>query len=199
MVAPPNKSTGGGGGGGGLEDFGQVTAVAGALLSSIGAFYGVQSQRYQLRSRSLSLLFQASTAGLNAQVAEIDAAAILEAGKFEKGLSTLRFGQIKATSATQQAAAGVQAGVGSAGEVQASIELAKDIDSLTIERNAVRAAGAARLRAVNFRNQAALARVSAANVRRFSSTLSPGLAGLTSLIGGSSQVASSFLAGQGRS
>lgn len=173
--------------------------MAGAAVSAIGAFYGTQAQRYTLRSNALSLQFQASTAGLNAQLAEQEANVILQAGKQEKAFATLRFGQLKATSRATQAAAGVQAGVGSAGEVQASIELAKDIDALTIERNAVRAAGQARLRAVDFRNQASLARVSAANARRFSSTLSPGLAALTSLIGGSSQVASAFLSRGGRS
>lgn len=187
-----------GGGGGGLELSGQITAISGALVSSIGAFYAVDAQKYNLRSEALNLAFQGSIAGINAQIAEQDANALLRAGQQEKALSTLRFGQVKAASRAVQGASGLQAGVGSAGEIQASIELAKDLDSMTIESNALRAAGAARLQAVNLRNRAMLARVSAASARRFSSTLSPGLAALTSLIGGAGQVTSSFLSRQGR-
>lgn len=177
----------------GIKDFGVIMGVTGILQSAIGSYYAVQAQRYQLRSQALDLEFQGSIADINARAAEQDAQATLRAGQQQKALSTLRYGQAKAASRTRQAAAGVQAGVGSAGEVQASIEVAKELDSLTIERNAVRAAGASRTRAVNFQNQALLSRVSAANVRRTAGTLNPALAATTSLIGGAGQVASQWL------
>jgi hypothetical protein len=176
-----------------LQTFGIVLGIGGALTSAVGAYYSVLGQRYQLRSQALSRDFEASIAGFNARAAERDAQALIQAGQQRKGLSTLRFGQLKAASRTRTAAAGVQAGVGSAAEVQASIEAVKEIDSLTIELNAVRAAGAARTRAVDFRNRALFARVSAANARRSAGALSPGLAAATSLLGGAGRVSSQFL------
>ena len=196
-------SGGGGGGGGastsGLQGLSQASlglGVVGAMLSSIGSYYSVLSQRYQVRSQALDLEFQGTMSDLSARSAELDANALLEAGAQEKGLSTLRYGQAKAESRTRTAAAGLQAGVGSAAEVQASIEAAKQLDSLTIERNTFRAIGSARSAAVNFRNRALISRVSAHNLRQFAGSVSPFLAGATSLIGGAGQVTSSFLAQQ---
>jgi hypothetical protein len=177
----------------GLASFGLIMGAVGTLTSSIGAYYSTLAQRYQLRSQALDLEFQGSIANINARAAERDAHIALEAGRHEKAASTLRYGQAKESVRAQTAAAGVQAGVGSAAEVQASIELAKQTDSLTIERNAFRAAGASRARAVDFRNQALLSRVSAGNLRRFAKTMKPGLSALTSFIGGAGQVSSSYL------
>lgn len=178
---------------GAASPIGLALGAAGAAMSAIGAYQAVQAQQFQLGSQASNLDFQGTMADFNARLAERDAHDAIEAGRHQKGLSTLRFGQIKSSSRTRLAASGVQAGVGSAAEVQTSIEAAKEIDSLTIERSAVRAAGSARLRAVDSRNRASFARVSAGNLRRQAGALSPGLAALTSLIGGAGQVTSSFL------
>ena len=183
---------------GGISQASMILAAFGAVNSAIGSYYSALGQRYELRSQASSLDFEGSMADLNARLAERDASALLEAGKHEKALSTLRFGQVKEASRTRMAAGGVELGVGSAAEVQTSIEAAKEIDSLTIERNALRAAGASRMQAVNLRNQAQLARVSAANLRRTAGTISPALSAFTSLIGGAGQVSSAYLSRQGR-
>ena len=177
----------------GLQTFGTVLGISGALLSAIGSYRAAESQRYQLESQALELELQGSLANLNARAAEQDAEAILEAGAREKGRTTLRFGQVKGAARARAAAAGIQAGVGSAAEVQVSIEAAKEIDSLTIERNAVRAAGAARLRGVNLRSQALLSRVGVQNLRRGARSLSPGLAAATSLTGSAATVTGQIL------
>lgn len=176
-----------------LRNFAEVSAVGGALLSSVGAYYSAEANRYNLRSRALDADFAATIAGSNARAAELDAEAQLIAGQQQKGLVTLRFGQTKAAVRTRTAAAVLELGVGSAAEVAASIEAAKEIDAMTIEMNAVRAAGASRRRAVDFRNQAALARVSAANLRDSASSINPGLAAATSLISSAGPVSASLL------
>jgi hypothetical protein len=177
----------------GLATFGLVLGVAGALSQTIGAYYSTVSQRYQLRSQALDLELAGSIADLNARAAEQDAAAIARAGQQQKGLATLRYGQAKAESRTRTAAAGLQAGVGSAAEVQASIELAKELDAFVIEENALRAAGNARRRAVDERNRALLARTQASSLRRIGKSLSPTLSSISSLIGGAGQVSQALL------
>lgn len=168
----------------GLADFGLVMQAFGMVNQAIGTFYAAQSQRYAARAERLNLEYQGSIADINARAAETDAQALLEAGHLEKLQSTLGFGAARAALRTRQGSSGLQAGVGSAAEVAASLEAAKEIDSLTIDRNALRAAGAARMREVNFQNQAALARVSARNIHGAAHSLSPGLAAFSSLLGG---------------
>lgn len=187
------SGAGGGGFAAGAQSFGKFLAIGGAITTAVGAFYGVEAQRYNLRGRALDFRFAASTALTNARVAEREASDLILAARSAGAITGLRFGQAKAAARTRTAAGGVVAGVGSAAEVEASIEFAKDIDLLTIERGAVRTAGAARMRAEDLRSQAALARAAAIGAHEFSSTLSPGLAGLTSLIGGASQVSAAFL------
>jgi hypothetical protein len=159
------------------------------LTGAIGSFYAAKSQQYELRSQQLSLEYQQNIANLNARLAEADARAIIEAGHHAVGLSTLRAGQIEAANRAATAARGVQAGVGSAAEVQASLAFARESDAITIDANAARQAAQARLRAVDLSNRGLLAGVSASNIRRTASGISPGLAGFTSLLSGTSRIA----------
>lgn len=194
-TAPGPTSIGGSAGSAaGLGPFGLILGAAGAVMGSIGSYYSAFSERYQLESEALNKDFEASIAGVNAASAELDAQAALQVGKSEKSRLTLGYGQTKATSRVRQAAGGLQAGVGSSAEVQSSTEVAKELDALTVERGALRAAGASRTRAVGFRNQAALARVSAQNLRGTAGSINPYVSALTSLIGGAGQVSSRFLA-----
>jgi hypothetical protein len=175
-----------------LSNFGLLMAGTGALVSSIGSFYAAKTAQYKFESDALSLDFQQTISNINARAAEFDAQQALEAGKQRKALATLRFGQLKAESRVSAAARGVQAGVGSAAEVQASIEFAKDVDAFTIDSNAFRAARAARRRALDFRNQAGAAGVGAANARSSRRSLNPALAAFTTALGGVGRVGSDF-------
>lgn len=198
MVGPPNKPSGAAGASG-LSNFSNVMAVAGAAVSSIGAFFSASSTRYAGRSQALNLEFEASIAGVNAELAERSAATAIRAGRQTKAAVTEQFGQIRSSAQVTQAASGLQAGVGSSAEVLASIELAKARESSTIDMNTVRAVNAARMQAVDLRNRALLNRVSAHNLRTQANNISPWLAGATSLIGAAGPVASQFLSKGGRS
>lgn len=189
-INPTMLSGGGGGSLSGLESGGNVLAVAGLVTQAIGSFYSAKSQQFQLESDALSLDFQQSISNLNARASERDAAAILEAGRQRKALVTLRFGQIRGQQRASTAARGIAGGVGSAAEVAASTELAKDLDAFTIDANAFRQASAARLQAVNQRNRAELLGVSARNLRRSAGAIIPGLSAATTLLGGAGGVAS---------
>jgi hypothetical protein len=79
---------------------------------------------------------------------------------------TLQAGQEKSALRAATGGSGTVVGAGSAAEVQASIDLVKEMDVRAIRVNAAGAAGAARTRAVNHLNTALLGRVSARNLRR---------------------------------
>jgi len=187
------------GGFSGLGPAGTMLSIAGMFMGVIGSFYSAKAQQYQLKSQALSMDFEASMANLNARSAELDAQHILESGQQELGLATLRAGQAKAAQAASLAARGVQAGVGTAAELQATTELAKQLDVLTINSNAVRAAEASRTRGIDFQNRALLAGVSARNLRGAARSVRPWMSGFSSLLGGASGVASQWAANQGRS
>jgi hypothetical protein len=165
-------------------------------MGSIGGFYNALSERNQLRSRALSADFEASMASLDARSAEEDAQWDLKAGQQQRALVTLQHGQERAAQLASQGASGLQIGVGSLAEARASTEWAKQVDALTIDANATRAANQARLRAVNARNRALLATVSARNIRRASGSINPWMTAFGSLLGSGSQVAQRWYAYQ---
>lgn len=167
-------------------------AITGALVGAVGSFYAAKSQQYQLRSQALSLEFEQSLANLNARQAELDAHDILRAGQQEAGRVTLRAGLARGSTRASQSARGIVGGVGSAAEVVASGDLVKELDVHTINSNAVRAAGQARIRAVNARNRASLLGVSARNIRGTAGTINPGVAAFTSLLGSGASIGSQF-------
>jgi adenine-specific DNA methylase len=178
----------------GLSDFGIWTSMAGAALSAVGNYYAVKSQQAALESQALSMEHQATMSAINARAAEMDAQAIIEAGNREQSQVSAQYGQIKAGERAATAGRGIQAGVGSAAEVQASIEYAKQADVYQVNSNAVRAAAAARAQSVNATNESNLARVSAANLRGTASSLNPYLAAGTSLLSSASGISQQWLA-----
>lgn len=177
-----------------MATLGLWTTIAGSALQTVGSYYSVKSQANTMKSQALSLEHQASMSAINARAAEQDAQAITEAGQQQIGQVSAQYGQVKATERASTAARGIQAGVGSASEVQASIELAKQTDIYTINSNAVRAASAARTGAVNARNEALLAGVSATNMRKTAGSLDPYAAAGGSLLTGASGISQQWLA-----
>lgn len=200
-----------------MQKIGEVAPlmqIAGMATQAIGSYYGAKIQqeqykaqasnlRYQSQSQSMTLQFQKDMATLNAGLAEADAQQILLAGEREAGQISRRYGRAKSSNRASMAARGVQLGVGSAAEVEASIELAKQVDMLTINANRVRAAEAARMQRVNYQNQAMMSGVSAANVagsgaisaanlELSAGTISPFGGAFTSLLGNAGAVANTW-------
>lgn len=175
-----------------LGNVGIGLQVGAALSSAIGAFYSVKAAQYQAESAASSLDFQRSLANINARNAERDAQHSLLAGQREAGRVGLRYRQIKASMKTVQAAAGIQAGVGSAGEVAASIELSSELDQLAITRNSVLQANASRTGRESILNRATMQGISARNMRASAGAMNPYVSGGISLIGGAGQVAGNW-------
>lgn len=178
--------------GAGWSSLGTGLAVAGAVSGAIGSFYAVKASQAQAKSQALSLEFEQSMNTLNARAAEREAQGYLESGQQQIGLQTLQAGAQKGSARAAVGARGIQGGVGSARDVIAGLDLAKEVDSYTINTNAVRAANASRTQSVNYQNQGLLAGVSAQNIRRSASSANPYLAAGTSLLGSAAMVSSQW-------
>lgn len=169
----------------GWQNFGDALSIGGVLTSAVGAYYQARSAQDQAKSQALSAEFEAFMANLDARQAEVDANTIMDSAKQEIAFRGLQSAQEQGAASVDAAARGVGAG-GSAAEVKLSIEIARRVDALTITKNTMRDAAAARRQGVNARNQASMARVSADNLRRSARTISPGLAAGGALLQGAS-------------
>jgi len=169
-----------------------MLGIIGSVSTAIGTYYAAKSQQYQLKSQALSLEFQQSMSQINARQSEFQAQSILQAGERQVGQLTMRYGKAQGARRASTAASGVSLGVGSTAEVEASQNIAKEIDALTINANTVRASEEARLRGVGFENQALLQGVSAQNLNASAGTLSPFGSAATSLIGSASSLATNW-------
>jgi hypothetical protein len=177
---------------GDIQSAGLILQIFGALTGAVGSFYAAKSQSYQMKSQAKNLEYQQTMSNINARMAEEEAQSIMQAGEREIGQYTMRAGQAKASQQVAQAASGIQAGVGSAAETMASMEYVKQVDSLTINSNRVRAASAARMQAANYRAQGLMQGVSAQNLYRSARHNQPwtGIAG--SLMGSAGTVAANW-------
>lgn len=176
----------GGGGGGGY------VALIGALMGAVGGYYDAKSQRYQLASQASALDFQADISRQNARIAEMEANDIMRAGELEAGRSGMAYGQARGALRTSIGASGVLGGVGSAAEIGASLDLAKELDAMQINSNRVRGAVGARLQRQSLLTEAAISGANAQSARYARDSIHTGRAVTTSLLGAATGVSSSW-------
>lgn len=156
-----------------LSMFGQVGGLA---QSVFGNYFSAKAQQSQLRA-------QAMVADTNARLAELGAQSALAQGNQQAAAASAKYGQVKSAQRAAMAANGIDLGVGSAAEVQASTDLAKEQDMNTIAANATRSAWGYREQATDYTNQAAMARAGAASIN-------PSQAAFSTLLSGAGKVAS---------
>ena len=171
---------------------GAMAMVAGGVMSAIGAYYQAENQKLQLKSQASAADFASRIAGINARNAEADAQFAIEAGRREAALYSLRAAQQRAATTVSMGARGIQAGVGSAAEVQASNELAKRLDLQAIDTNTLRQSQAMRRQVVNERQQAMLGNASARNLRASAKSIQPWAGAAGQLLGTTGQAASIY-------
>ena len=164
----------------------------GAVQSMVGTYYQSQSQKYQLEAQQLNLEFNSKMAMINARNAERTAQQALLQGERAIGQVTMRAGKVKSAQKAAMAANGIDIGVGSAAEVQATTDLMKENDAITIDINRTLAANSARTQGVNFQNSSLLSGVSAANAGAMADAVSPWSNAAASLISNAGSVASSW-------
>ena len=167
---------------------GLVLSAIGAINGAIGSYYAAESQKNQLKMQAQNLRFQAQMSALNARQAEFAAQQATMAGQQAIGRYTMAAGQQKAGARASLAARGIQAGVGSAAEIMASMDLVKEVDRLTMNANLVRQAEAIRMQGVNYMTQGVMQGTSASNVMATAGTISPGLASFSSMLGSAASI-----------
>lgn len=166
-----------------MADLSKTLGNASLGLGILGAFSGAVGAFYSARSTKNQLKFEAEIADINARLSEKAAQQELQRGQFEVGQITRRAGQIKGSQRASMAANGIDLGVGSAAELQASTDLLKEQDMRQIEVNAIAGAWGYRTQGTNYRNEASMGRASAGSINA-------GLAAGTSLLGSAGSVAS---------
>lgn len=176
-----------------MQGLGVLLAVTGALTSGIGSFFSAKSQKAELEASALSKQFEATESARTARRAENEAQSIQQSAHHEIAAVTARAGAQKAAFRAARGASGVRIGVGSAAEADASIDLVKEVDVLTVSSNAARAAAATRLQGVNAANNSSLAAVSARNLRGTAKSISPLSEGATSLLTSATRIGAQWV------
>lgn len=148
-------------------------------MSAVGSFFAASTEKDRLRH-------QARMAEINAGVVENNARNTIRVGTIEESRVKLATAQAKGAQRAHLASSGVDiAGSNTALARLTGTDLIGEVDAQTVRSNALRAAWGQRFEAGNLQRQAASLRASA-------SSISPTLAGFTSLINGAGQVASSW-------
>ena len=167
-------------------------ALSGAVTGAIGSYFQVKSKQNELKSQALSLEYQKTISDINARQAESQAQTIMLAGERQIGAYTMKAGLQRGAAKASMAARGGVLSEGSNLETMTTHDLMKEVDTLTINANTVRAAAAARTQGTNYENQGLLQGVSAENLRGSAATMSPGMAGFSSLLGSATTVSSAL-------
>jgi hypothetical protein len=156
--------------------------AASSIVSDLANLYGSsQVAKYNLKSQKSALKYQAEMAAINARVAEISARSALEAGKHEAAQTGMQYGALRGRQRATLAANGVDLGVGSAAEIQASSAIMKQIDLNTIKANSVRTAWGIRTQGVNSQAEARMFSASASGISPSSGAMSTFLTGAGSV------------------
>lgn len=157
--------------------------VAGGITKAAGSIYAGN--------------MQAKIAGLNADMAEQNAAAAnaqaadaIQLGSEQVSQHYLQAGQLRGQQAAAQAANGVELDYGSPLEVMADTSTMSEIDATTLRKNAKNQADAYRVQGVNYLNEAQVDRLGgqAAKIGGY-------IGAATSVIGAANQIAGSFVKG----
>lgn len=173
---------------------GAVAQIGGSVIAQIGAYAEAVGREGQIKAGALTADHRAVLDDLGASQAARAAQDVVREGRRARGRYGLRAAQEQATANVSAAARGVQAGVGSAADVQASLRYAQVADELTIDSNTLRQRQALERQALERRQSARMNRVSAENMRRSAGAISPGLAAATQALQGLGNVASTFAA-----
>lgn len=198
--AQVESQTGGGGGGGGEQGagatnwgmIGTASAIAGAVVSIVGAVGSAYIQKQQLKAQARTLEHKAMMANINARQAERSAHLAMEQGRQAIASQTAQAGQVMAKQRTSAAARGVVVDQGSAGDITRTTEIIKEVERLSINRAAVARSNAARMQQINFQNESLLSRVGAGNLRRTAAFVNPAVAGAAAFVGSTGNIARSM-------
>jgi hypothetical protein len=175
-----------------LSRAGAIASIIGSLTSAVGAFYGARAAKEQLKSQESALAYQQEIASINARLAENNAQQILEAGNRQIGALAARYTQVQGQNRASLAARGVQAGVGSARDIEATQEYQKQVDVFTMRINTVLQANAARQQRTQYQMQQTMMGGQQGALAAARQGIQPWAAPAATLLGSAGQLASSY-------
>lgn len=155
------------------------TQAFGVGMSTVGSVFSASNEKAALRS-------QARMMEINAKIVDSTARNAIRVGTIEESRVKLATAQAKSQQRTQMASSGIDmAGSPTALARLTGTDVIGEVDANMVRSNALRAAWGQRFEAGNLRRQATSMNASA-------DSISPFLAGFTSLVSGAGQVASSW-------
>lgn len=166
--------------GGGTAAMGYGSLIAQGVANTISAFGSIGLTRINNRIAAR----QANIARINAQMMMSQYEATLRANERAVVQKTMAAGRAKSTQRAALAANGVAVGEGSAAELTASTDIVKEMDVNTMNSNALREAWGYRMKAVDYENQAIMAKAQKQSV---------GTNFAVSLLGGAAQTGMSYM------
>lgn len=159
---------------------GYISLASTAVSGLVSAFGSIGATRY---SNAIAQS-QANIARLNAQMMEQQTQAVFRSAEKDIVRKTMAAGQVKGKQRATLAANGIAVGTGSAAEIQASTDLIKEMDTITMRQNATRQAWGYRMKAVGYEGEAYMAQANKQSVwGNFGA----------SVLGAASQVANQYL------
>lgn len=176
----------------GMQGAGYSMQAAGLVMSAVGSYYSAKSQKLAMEAQARTAEFQSKLSGVNERIARRAAADTFMAGRKQIAMMTLQAGLAKSGQAASMAARGIQAGVGSARDVMASMDFARQSDALQIDSNATRQAGAQLMESTQFGIQGMMQRAQARNIRAQAKGINPWMAVAGTLMGGGGQMMSNL-------
>jgi len=175
-----------------VKAFGQNVALGGVATSAISTFFDVSTKKVRTKGASKEKLFEGSVADMQARSEEDQAYMEIEVGNAQISLLSQASADAQSAYVVDAVKRGIEFNSGSAAEVKASMELAKQMDVRTIKTNSMRKSNARMMASVNARNTARFARISARNLDSQSRGMNPLLASLSSAAGAAGQAASLY-------
>lgn len=159
-----------------VAGLGFVSQVGGAATGLIGSYNSAQSQKSSLGFQANMARINAdiannnantveafgktnadmalATGEFNSSIAELGAQSALAAGQNQIATQTMKAGQVKSSQRAAMAANGVDINQGSAAEVQDTTDIIKEIDTRTLQANALQAAWGYRAQGLEAKMQA---------------------------------------------
>lgn len=175
-----------------VKAFGQNVALGGVAVSAISTYFDVATKKVRLKGAAKEKLFEGTVADMQARDYENQAYLEIEQGNAQISLLSQASAHEQSAYVVETVKRGVAFNSGSAAEVKASMELAKQMDVRTIKTNSMRKSNARMMASVNARNTARFARVSARNLDSQANHMNPWLASLSSAAGAAGQAASLY-------
>ena len=166
----------------GTQEMGMISGAAsiiGGVVSVYNAIYGARIGREKLREKSALVKGRATQESIAASMEKERGLAGRRQVRGQIAEETAQAGQVRAQQQVRAAARGVQIGAGSAAEVTASTDLAKEIRKLSLDRAAHQKTADANIAAANMSRQSIMSRVQGANLDRSARGISTWMAGLS--------------------